>query len=150
MNLAAFNELVGVVDEAIDLAARAVETAESAIAKSAATPAKPAAPVVLVKVASDRFRKTAKALIQTGTFEAYTPEGLAKTLESAGPADFLDIMEKLASRAVFPLDVKMTPEGDLVEKSATTLSSSGPKAGESKTDRWVRACEESGISIPGR
>lgn len=143
MNAAAYDELVGVIDDAIDLADSALAAAESATAKSAAAPE----PVFLVKVAAHRYDRAATALLKTGAFSNYKQKELAKVLENAGPADFLDIMEKLASRAAFTLDVNLTPEGDLVEKSATSPTSLVRRDGESKTDLWVRACEESGISI---
>jgi hypothetical protein len=140
MNKAAFNELVGVIDEAIDLAGCAVKAAELGQAKAQFEP------VTLVKVAANRYHNVAKELIKTGTFRQYTAAGLAKTLENAGPADFLDIMEKLASQAVFPLDAETELSGDLVEKSAKTKTDDTQK-NESKTDLWVRCCEESGISV---
>ena len=140
MNETAFNELVGVIDEAIDLADCAVKAAEAA-----STP--PGREVVtLVKVATQRYASAAAALHKTGAFREYTQEGLAKSLETAGPTGLLEFMEKLASKAVFPLDADMELRGDLVEKSGkATLE--GAQTNESKTDLWVRCCEESGLSV---
>jgi hypothetical protein len=139
MNKAAFDELVGVIDEAIGLADCAVKAAEAA---KTHTPEL----VTLVKVAASRYHNTAVELIKTGTFRGYTASSLAKTLENAGPAEFLELMEKLASKAVFSFDAEMALSGDLVEKSGK-VQAEGPRKDESNTDLWVRCCEESGLSV---
>jgi hypothetical protein len=58
-------------------------------------------------------------------------------------------MEKLAARAVFPLDADILSgdDGDLVEKPAAARGEE-PKH-ESNTDLWARCCEESGIEVGG-
>jgi hypothetical protein len=139
MNEAAFNELVGVLDEAIELADCAVKAAEAAERKPET--------VTLVKVAASRYHNTAVELIKTGTFRGMTAASLAKTLENAGPAEFLELMEKLASRAVFPFDAETALGGDLVEKSGKTRVDNTRLPSESDTDLWVRCMEESGIPV---
>jgi hypothetical protein len=141
MNETAFTELVGVIDEAIGLADCAVKAAEAASSRTLE-------PVTLVKVATSRYRNTAEELIKTGTFRGHTATSLAQTLENAGPAEFLDLMEKLASRAVFPLDAEAALGGDLVEKSGKNRSDAAPRD-ESRTDLWVRCCEDAGLNVHG-
>jgi len=137
MNEAAFNELVGVIDEAIDLADHAVKAAEEA---SKQTPE----PVTLVKVAAAQCRSAAIDLIKTGSFSDHTVESLTHTLENAGPAEILVLMEKLASKAVFSIDAESVLDGDLVEKSAASRMDAVPQD-ESNTDLWVRCCDEVGL-----
>lgn len=136
MNAQAFTNLLGVIDDAIDLAALAVKSAQEAGQRSAA-------PVTLVKVAAARCDAVAEELVKTGAFRDYTQRDLAKSLESASNAGLLELLEKLASRAVFPLDVDLGAEGDLVDKPSTTRTDAGPA--ESKTDLWGRCCAEAGL-----
>jgi hypothetical protein len=110
MNEVAYNNMLGVLDESIALAADAVKAAEDR--STSVTPA-----VLLVKVASARYHEVAKALIKTGSFPGKTVDGLAKSLEGFGIAGHLELMEKLASKAIFPLDADVVLGGDLVEKS---------------------------------
>lgn len=140
MNEAAFAEMVSMIDEAVDLADCAVKAAEAATTQPES--------VTLVKVASSRYHNTAVELIKTGTFRGQTATSLAKTLENAGPAEFLELMEKLASAAVFPLDADEVLRGDLVEKPSNNRSEDVPRV-ESKTDLWARCCDEAGLNVHG-
>lgn len=137
---AVFTNMMDVINDAVDLASSAVKSAEHAQQQQ-----RQPEPVTLVKVASSRYMVTAKLLLKSGAFKEYTLAGLTSTLESAGPAGQLDIMEKLASTAVFPFDSDLLePEGDLVEKSASAREvTSGPV--ESKTELWSRCCSEAGL-----
>lgn len=139
MNATAFNELVGVIDDAIGLADCAVKAAEAAHIDNSES-------VTLVKVAASRYHNTAVELVKTGTFRGHTATSLATTLENAGPAEFLELMEKLASTAVFPFDAAAALGGDLVEKSGENRSDDAPRV-ESKTDLWVRCCDEAGLDV---
>ena len=137
MNEAAFSEMLGVVDDAIDLADSAVKSAE--VAHRAVTE-----PVTLVKVAAVRYQATARELMKTGAFREHSRDSLAKSLEAAGPAGLLEVLEKLASRAVFPLDADFgSVERDLVDKSAATRMDDRPA--ENKTALWERCCHEAGL-----
>ena len=128
--------MLGVLDDAISVAADAVKSAEAAGNRPE--------PVTLVKVARARYFDVATALIKTGAFRGQTPESLVKTLETTGTAGHLDIMVKLATTAVFPISADLVGEiGDLVEKPATTRTNSSSR--ESKTDLWGRCCEEAGL-----
>lgn len=129
--------MLGVIDDAIDLADSAVKSAELAQNRDAE-------PVTLVKVAAERYQSAAAELMKTGAFRDYSRDSLAKSLESAGPAGLLGFLEKLASRAVFPLDVDFGSDGDLVDKSATNRMDARPA--ENKTDLWERCCQEAGLS----
>lgn len=137
MDQTAYDGLLGVIDDAIDLAALAVKSAEEA-RKS------PQEPVTLVKVARSRFQAAADVLHKTGTFREYTREGLAKSLEEAGTSGLLDFMEKLASMAVFPLDTGDITgvKGDLVDKPTTAKAND---SGRSRTDLWAQSMEEAGF-----
>jgi predicted glycosyl hydrolase (DUF1957 family) len=142
MDATAFSEMLGVVDDAIRLADDAVKAADAASAR------KPQETVTLVKVAQARYYAVADALIKTGSFREYTREGLAKTLESAGTAGYLELMEKLASRAVFPLEsAEVDLGGDLVEKSAATRAQ-GLTPG-SQTAIWRQALDEAEAECGG-
>lgn len=136
MNNKAFTEMLSVLDDAIDLAETAVKSAELAQRRPE--------PVTLVKVASVRCAAVAKELMKTGAFQDNTGKDLAKSLEQAGPAELLEFLEKLASRAVFPLYVDLFgKDGDLVDKPATTRTEAG--SSESRTDLWERCCTEAGL-----
>ncbi len=141
MNETAFDEFVGIVDEAIDIAECALK--EAAAARQAAPAGES---ITLVKVASDRYRNAARELIRTGTFRDHNVESLSKALENAGSAEYLDIMEKLASRAVFPLDAGMELGGDLVEKSADNRAGDTSKT-LSGTELWVQSCRYAGLEV---
>lgn len=136
-----FREVLGAMDDAIALAQDAVKTAQDAEkAAQEARQSRPQEGVVLVKVAKARYESVAETLHRTGAFREFTRAGLAKTLESAGPAGLLDVMEKLASRAVFPLDASVVLGGDLVEKSADSRTDSLEPT--SKTAVWRKALDE--------
>lgn len=140
MNEKAFSEMLGVIDDAIETADDAVKVAELA----GSSPDRNQ-PVKLIKVASDRYKSVASTLMKTGSFREYSPEGLTRSLESAGTAGLLEFLEKLASRAVFPIDADFLGiEGDLVDKSATSRTDA--PSNESKTDLWARCCHEVGLS----
>lgn len=135
MNRAAFDEFLGVIDDAIGIADDAVKAAEAA---------RPASSTILVKVAArSACRSAASELIKTGAFKDYNQDELAKFLEQADNADLVPILEKLASRAVFPLSADFGDDGDLVDKP--TNARAEPKANESTTDLWGRCCAEAGL-----
>ena len=137
MNKAAFDQIVEVLDEAIELAADAVKAADAKVAPA------PQESVVLVKVAADRYRSVAAALHKTGTFRDHTQSGLAKSLESSDTNGLLELLEKLASKAVFPFDAAAALGGDLVEQSDKLRANAVGE--ESRTDLWARCCEEVGL-----
>lgn len=137
-------EMLQLLDQAIDTADLAVKAADEASAPR--QPAYPE-PVRLVKVAADRSRSAAALLMKTGSFRDHSESSLASLIENAGPSDLLDIMEKLASSAVFPFDIDPSMKtGDLVEKSANGRK---PATSQSRndTDLWVECCEEAGMKI---
>lgn len=140
-----YDELIGVLDDAVGLADEAVKSAELAQKSIKAQ----SEPVTLVKVASSRYAEVAKSLIQTGAFKDYTEQGLINDLEKQGTAGHLVIMEKLASRAVFPLDDSSEDDsrGDLVEKSST--SRTNDSATETRTSVWRRALDEAEAECAG-
>lgn len=133
-----------VINELVSMTEDAIKVAEDAI-KSAATPVPAAAApsVTLVKVAKDRYDATAKALIKTGSFKGKTKETLSKHLEAAGESGFLELLEKLASTAIFPLNGDhINLGGDLVEKAAQTGTALTPGSKASATSRWRAAIDE--------
>lgn len=138
MNLSVVRDLIGVIDDAIAIADSAVKSADELQRRNAE-------PVTLVKVAAARYHSVAAELMKTGAFNDHTRDSLARSLEESGTAGLLEIMEKLASRAVFPLDTSFIGvEGDLVDKSAT--SRTHHDSTESKTALWERCCLEAGLS----
>lgn len=140
MNDTAFTQLTGLIDEAIELASDAVKEAET----TAAEPEE----VKLVKVAASRYEEAARELIKTGSFKEHSVESLTNTLKNAGTAEFLGLMEKLASSAVFPLDADDALGGDLVEKPATyRADGSQPGKRASSTDVWFEACQDAGLAM---
>ena len=139
MQKEAYGQMLGVIGEAIDLAEDAVKAAEDQ-AKA------PEPSVTLVKVANDKARSAAARLMKTGAFSGDTEETLASKIENAGPTELLELMEKLASKAVFPLNASFLAEdGELVEKSAQTRGV--PE--ESSTELWSRCMEEAGFDVSG-
>lgn len=145
MNEAAFTEMTGALDEAIEIAEEAVKAADEAV--PAPAPAAEPEKVKLVKVAAERYHATATALLKTGSFKDHTVESLANTLKNAGPAEFLGLMEKLASSAVFPFDADGVLDGDLVERSAINRGDDAPIEGATNTDVWADACREAGLNV---
>lgn len=145
MNEAAFTELTGLLDDAIQLADDAVKAAEARPAAPATPPAQES--VRLVKVASQRYMETAKELLKTGAFRGHSAESLANILREAGTADFLEIMEKLASRAVFPISAEEAMGGDLVEPSAENRDGRQSSSGSPQIDLWVDACRSAGMNV---
>lgn len=133
----AYDHLLGIFDEAINLAEDAVKAAES---RRVETPK-----VTLVKVASSRAKTAAAALLPTGAFAEHNAASLSQAIEDAGPTEFLDMLEKLASSAIFPVDAASLladPAGDLVEKPAST---GGDGSDRSRLDIWFDACAEAGL-----
>lgn len=142
MNDAAYTGMLEVIDDTIELAEDAIKAAEFSQSQSPSH-----SKVTLVKVASSRAHSAAAELLKTGAFREYTVEGLAKVIESAGPADMLEMLEKLASSAIFPLSGDTSDSsGELVEKSDSPRNVDTP---ESRTELWTRCCKEAGIEIRG-
>jgi len=140
MNDAAYGEFLGVVDDAIALAEDAVKEAQREV-----TPA--SEPITLVKVAKARCCEVAAALIKSGAFPDKTEEDLAKTLEMGGSSTHLELLEKVASRAVFPFDLEGDLGGELVEKSSSTRVDNGSP--ETKTELWARSWAEAEVECAG-
>jgi len=138
MNGAAFSELLGVVDEAIALADDAVKSAEARPKTDTIT---------LVKVARSRYHSVAGAIIKSGAFPGESEDSIAKNLEEGGIVAQLDLLEKLASRAVFPFDLSGDLGGDLVEKSAAYRTAGS--APETRTELWARSWEEAEAECAG-
>jgi len=134
-----FHQLMPVIDEAIDIASSAVKSAEHARSQPAPEP------VRLVKVAHARCEAVAHALSKSGSFNEYSTQSLTNTLKQGDQNTLLDLMEKLASRAVFPLDTDLlVADGSLVEKQASARETTSGTA-ESNADLWARCCEEVGL-----
>tara|TARA_R110002110_G_scaffold49550_5_gene147128 strand:- start:2073 stop:2498 length:426 start_codon:yes stop_codon:yes gene_type:complete len=134
MNEVAYAAILEVVDDAVDLAEDAVKSAETA--RKRTTPE----PVKLVKVAAARCKDVAASLVKSGAFPGKTVGTLTKTLEEGGAATHLELLEKLASRAVFPLDLPGDLDGTLVEKSSTDrMVSDRPLT---NTELWAQAWAE--------
>jgi hypothetical protein len=64
---------------------------------------------------------------------------LRQTLEEAGEAGHLAILEKLASRAAFPLNVRMDLRGELVERQTSTVNTEGMSK---QTATWRQALDD--------
>jgi hypothetical protein len=134
MQTQALEELLSMVGDSLDLADQAVKAAESAAPR-----------VEIVKVAADKCARAATALLRTGAFKNMTSEGIAGALSTASPAELVEIMEKLASNAIFPVDPSEDMGGFLVEKTADTVRRTAE--GESKTQLWRRCMDEADAEI---
>jgi hypothetical protein len=134
----AYDSFMEIIDDALNLSKEAL-----AIAEGSQVPVSAPA-VVLTKVASEIYDRTAKAVHKTGVYPGKTVADIASTLRNGGSGTHLDILEKLASSAMFPIEVNFG--GELVEKSANTPSStsSSPK---SKTAVWQQAWDEAGEEL---
>ena len=99
MNGKAYDGLLGVIDDSIGLAEDAIKEAEA----RAVAPI-PEPKVTLVKVASGRARQAAAIIIKSGAFTDQSEESLAQVIAQADPVDLVTMLEKLASKAIFPLD----------------------------------------------
>lgn len=134
----AYDTFIGLLDDALALTKEAFEVAA---AKPVPAPAKAPEPEVhLTKVASHVYEKTAAALMRTGVFDdTMTQVELRQTLEEAGEAGHLAILEKLASRAAFPLNVRMDLRGELVERQTSTANTEGMSK---QTATWRKALDD--------
>lgn len=121
LTAAAYDSFLSILDEAMELTKGALELAEQ---RQEAAPT-----VVLTKVASHVYDKTAAALVRTGVFDMSVSE-MSQTLSEAGEAGHLAILEKLASRAAFPLTIPRGLGGELVDRQHPTTPdlSNLPKA----------------------
>ncbi len=134
-----FDTLLAILDDAMTLAKEACEVAESQPIPVAQAH-QPAPQVHLTKVASHVYEKTASALVRTGVFGDVSVDEMRLTLEEAGESGHLAILEKLASRAAFPLNVRVTSDGELVERQTTSAT---PQPGMSpRTATWRTALDE--------
>lgn len=132
MNTAAlFDNLLSIVDDAVTIAKEAVAIAER-------TDDRPA--VTLTKVARSRYGEVADALHKSGMFHGRSHAELVKILEESGEAGHLQILEKLASSAIFPLDDHVELGGDLVERSNN--SDSRYEGLTPKQALWRKAMDE--------
>lgn len=125
-----FDSLLSIVDDAVALAKEAVAVAETASAQPAIT---------LTKVANSRYEQAAAVIHKAGALREYSRDELVNTLATAGETGHLEIMEKLASSAVFPLDDITESSGDLVEKRGETKRYDGLTP---KQALWRRALDE--------
>lgn len=130
-----YDNFLGLLDDALALAKEAFEVAE---AKQAVAP-KAAPEVHLTKVASHVYEKTADALMRTGVFDNMTQSEMRETLEEAGESGHLAILEKLASRAAFPLNFRMDLGGELVERQTPANPTPGLTT---KSAVWRNALDE--------
>ena len=137
----AYDNFLGLLDDALALAKEACDVAASRPDAAPQLLQSPAPEVHLTKVASHVYEKTAAALMRTGVFDdSMTQSELRKTLEESGEAGQLAILEKLASRAAFPLNVRMDFGGELVERQTTSAVNT---TGMSKsTATWRAALDE--------
>jgi hypothetical protein len=134
LNTAAIlDNLLSIVDDAVSIAKEAVAIAEQ--------PANaPAAAVTLTKVARSRYSEVADALLKSGMFSGHTHDSLVKTLEESGEPGQLNLLEKLASSAVFPIASFNELSGDLVEKAGK--NDSRYEGLNPKQALWRRAMDE--------
>lgn len=134
----AYDNFIGLLDDALALAKEAFEVAATRQEQPKAPAAAPE--VHLTKVASHVYEKTASALMRTGVFDdTMTHEEMRQTLEEAGEAGHLAILEKLASRAAFPLNVRLDLRGELVERQTTAANTAGMSK---STAVWREALDE--------
>lgn len=131
MSLVALQETANALRTAIELAEDAVKSAE------AISSAKPE-PIRLVKVAKAKYESVATALVKTGAFQDNS-RIIEQTLQQADESFLLDMLEKLASRAVFPFDAPVESNWSLVEKPE---SSRGQSAAPTHLSVWQRAWQE--------
>jgi hypothetical protein len=141
MNEVVYDEMLGAVDDAIALAEDAVKVAQSMRPVQAP-------PITLVKVAKDRCNEVATSLIKSGSFPGQTVDDIAKTLENGGAATYLDLLEKVASRAVFPLDIFGDLGGELVEKSSSSYQRHDTSP-HGKAELWARCWDEAEAECAG-
>jgi len=131
-----YDNFLGILDDAMALAKEAFEVAEARQAT-----AQPTAPEVhLTKVASHVYEKTADALMRTGVFDSMSQGEMKQTLEEAGEAGHLAILEKLASRAAFPLNFRMDLGGELVERQSKPSGTTAEPT--TKTAMWRKALDD--------
>jgi len=138
------DDALAVADDAIKRAAHAEEETER---MRAARVAPVPEAITLTKVASSRYHEVAHALKETGSFPDYSETALAQHLESGGPAAQLEVMEKLASRAVFDMGSEIDLGGSLVKQSENRRTSSHNLTG--KTALWRAALDETDAELSG-
>ena len=122
----AFEALLSVANDAVELAEHACASADAPAQRS------------MVKVAADRCIKVAHAVVGTGVIDE-SPESLAQAFSDGDPHRLIDVLEKLASRAMYPVFIE--DAGDLVDKPASEASLAND-AGDSPGARWRRAHAE--------
>lgn len=138
-----YSDMLSVIDDAVQLAGDAVKSADDARQEAQKAPE----PVTLIKVARAKCESVAEALVKTGAFKGYSRNDLATHIENSGPAGLLDMMVKLATTAVFPLDPTEVLGGDLVEKAADRRTD-GIEPG-SPTAVWRAALDEAEAECAG-
>ena len=133
MNQQVFDSFLAILDDALALAKEATDLSATAARQPAPEP------IVLTKVARAKVESVARAVHGTGAFRGRSVADIAHTLETAGPAGHIELLEKLAASAVFPLHLDDELDGDLVEKSANSRAYQGLPP---KTAMWRKAMDE--------
>lgn len=124
----AFDAVIAVACDAVDIANEACLAARQAA--SAQSP--------MIKVATERCVKVAHIVANTGVVDA-SPDDLAHIFSEGDPGRLMDVLEKLASRAMFPMFIE--DSGCLVDKP-TSDDSLADDAGGSSNARWRKAFAE--------
>lgn len=133
-----FDNLLGELGDAYDLAKSAVAALEEEVTKP---------PVTLTKVASahlpeHRLEKLVDLLVKNRLVKRANRDSVLEGLRSDGPEAALDILEKLASSAIYPAHFLVEEEdGQVVEKRAGDYSDDDDT--DPDTRRWRRAIDES-------
>lgn len=131
----AYDSFMEIIDDALSISKEALEIAS--------TPAVAAPGVVLTKVASEVYDRAAKAVHKTGVYGKSTVQDIASILRHGGERTHLEVLEKLAASAMFPVEINFG--GELVEKTATK---SGTKpAASDKLSVWQQAWDEAGEEL---
>ena len=150
-SVTAYAVALEVVDDALAVADDAIKRADHAEEETARMRAAQVAPapepITLTKVASSRYRQVAVALKETGSFPDYSETDLAQHLEQGGANAQLEVMEKLASRAVFDMGSEIDLGGSLVKQSENRRTSSHNLTG--KTAIWRDALDEADAELAG-
>lgn len=140
MSLTALQEVARALDSAISLASDAVKSAEEI------QRAKSPELVKLVKVAHGQYANAAAALRKSGAFEE-NEQALITTLKQADKSQLLEMLEKLASRAVFPIVASDATDWNFVEQSESSRDTVTAKP--TTLSIWKQAWEEAKNECPG-
>lgn len=133
-----FDNLLGELGDAYELAKSAVAALEEEVAKP---------PVTLTKVASaqlpdHRLARLVDLLVENRLVKRANRNSVLQGLRDDGPEAALDILEKLASSAIYPAHFLVEEEdGQVVEKRAGDYSDDDDA--DPDTRRWRKAIDES-------